>query len=227
VRHIRVLTMVGVLVSTFMVAGCGSDSPAATTPTPTPAPAPAPTPAPTPTPTPAPTTATLTGTISNTSNLPVNGATVLALDGPNTGQTAVSNGNGTYLFNALTIANTNFSVNASGYLESRAGTFVNGTNQLNFVLTPVPPPPPPPPSLAITTRLISGGSGTPTQEWGFTATGPVFPSYDWDFGDGTSSIGSGANEQHVYRSRAVFTVTVIGKPTSGSNVSATTTIDTQ
>ncbi len=59
-----------------------------------------------------------------------------ALDGPDAGRSAVTNANGEYRFDSLTVANMNFRANAQGYNENRAGTFVNGTNTLNFVLTP-------------------------------------------------------------------------------------------
>ena len=199
---------------------CGSDS---TPTTPTPAPAPAPAPTPTPAPTPAPTTAGIQGTVSNTSNAPLSGARVTVLDGPNAGTSVLSNANGSYRFESLSITNMNFGATASGYLEARAGTFVDGNNSLNFVLAPVPPPPPPPPppvtpSISIIARVISGGPGTPTQEWGFTASSNVaITSYDWSFGDGVTSNDSRADEQHVYRTRGTFTVTVTGRRSGGAD----------
>jgi hypothetical protein len=78
----------------------------------------------------------------------------------------VTNSNGDYRFDSLSVANMNFGATATGYLEARAGTFVNGTNTLSFVLAPEPPPAP---SITITSRIIAGGPGTPTQEWGFSA----------------------------------------------------------
>jgi PKD repeat protein len=165
--------------------------------------------------------------VSNTSGAPLNGARVAVLDGPNTGAAVLTNANGSYRFESLSIANMNFSATAAGYLETRAGTLVNGTNGLNFVLAPVPPPPPPPPpavtpSISITARLISGGTGSPTQEWGFTATSNVtFTSYDWGFGDGTTSNDSRADEQHVYRRRGTFTVTVTGRRSGADPVVGT------
>src|SRR5258705_448768 len=91
---------------------------------------------------------------------------------------------------------------------------------------PAPPPPPPvTPSISITTRLISGGTGSPTQEWGFSATSNVtFTSYDWSFGDGTTSNDSRADEQHVYRQRGTFTVTVTGRRSGADPVVGTVTI---
>jgi PKD repeat protein len=221
VRILRVLALLCVVALPSAFVACGSNSPA-TSPTPTPAPAP--TPAPTPTPAPAPTTAGLQGTVANSAGLPVSGARVAAIDGPNNGQAVTTNANGSYRFDSLAIANTNFSATASGYLEDRRGIFVDGTANLNFVLSPVPAPapapaPPPAPTISITARLISGGGGSATQEWGFNATGTVaFTSYDWDFGDGATATATQADEQHVYRSKGTFTVTVTGRRSSGDPV---------
>jgi PKD repeat protein len=125
----------------------------------------------------------------------------------------------------------NLSATASGYLEARAGAFVNGTNTIAFVLAPAPPPPPPPsptPSITITSRIIAGGPGTASQEWGFTATSSLtFTSYDWDFGDGASAIDGQANEQHVYRRKGTLTVTVTGRRPSGGPVVGTQVIEVQ
>lgn len=166
--------------------------------------------------------------MSNTAGAPLNGARVAVIDGPNAGLSVLTNANGSYRFETLSIANMNFSATATDYLEARAGTFVNGTNGLNFVLTPVPPPPPPPPpvtpSITITTRIISGGAGT-TQEWGFHASSTVaVTSYDWSFGDGAGANGRGPDEQHVYSDRGTFTVTVTGRRSSGDPVVGTVNI---
>jgi PKD repeat protein len=146
----------------------------------------------------------------------------MVLDGPNAGLSVTTNANGSYRFNALAIANMNFSATASGYLEKRAGTFVSGTNGLDFVLESIPPPPPapaPPPSPTITigTRIISGGGGSSTQEWGFSAVSNVtdYTSYDWTFGDGGISFNAGSEEQHVYRAKGTYTVTVVGHRRQG------------
>jgi PKD repeat protein len=163
--------------------------------------------------------------VSNTSGAPLIGARVAVIDGPNAGVAVLTNANGSYRFESLSIANMNFSATATDYLEARAGTFVNGTNSLNFALAPVPPPPPPPPppvtpTITITSRLIGGNL---PQEWGFTATSNVtgFTSYDWDFGDGGTSTGSRADEQHVYRQKGTFKVTVTGRRGNGDPVVGT------
>jgi hypothetical protein len=207
------------LVLVFSVTGCGdNDSPTPTSPTPAPAPAPAPTPAPT--------TASLTGTVSSTTGQRIGGARITVLDGSNAGQSVDANGNGEYRFDSLTIAGTNLSANASGYVEDRRGVFVNGTNTLNFTLAPVPPPPPAAPAITITSSIVSGGPGTSSQEWAFVATGTVpFVSYDWSFGDGGAANNTGSREQHVYTSKGKFTVTVTGRRSSGSPIVATLEIE--
>ena len=227
-RILRLIVLLCVVAVSSAFVACGSDSPA-TSPTPTPAP----TPVPTPTPTPAPTTAALQGTVANSAGQPVNGARVAAIDGPNNGQAVLTNVNGSYRFESLTRANTNFSATASGYLEDRRGIFVDGTANLNFVLSPVPAPapapaPPPAATITITSRIISGGGGSSVQEWGFSATSTVaLTSYDWNFGDGGAASGVGADEQHVYRAKGTYTVTVTGRRSSGDPVVGTLEIMVQ
>ena len=117
----------------------------------------------------------------------------------------------------------NFIARASGYMEAGRGTRVNGTNTLDFMLTPVPPAAP---AITITSRIVSGGPGTAIQEWAFVATGTVpFTSYDWSFGDGGAASGSGAEEQHVYSTKGTFTVTVIGKRSNAQPVTGTLVIE--
>jgi PKD repeat protein len=228
VRILRLIVLLCVVAVSSAFVACGSDSPA-TSPTPTPAP----TPVPTPTPTPAPTTAALQGTVANSAGQPVNGARVAAIDGPNNGQAVLTNVNGSYRFESLTRANTNFSATASGYLEDRRGIFVDGTANLNFVLSPVPAPapapaPPPAATITITSRIISGGGGSSVQEWGFSATSTVaLTSYDWNFGDGAAASAVGADEQHVYRAKGTYTVTVTGRRSSGDPVVGTLEIMVQ
>jgi hypothetical protein len=220
-RILRWLILVCTVALPLVLIACGTDS-SSTSPSPSPAPAPTPVPAPTPTPTPSPTSAGLQGTVSNTSGAALSGARVAVLDGPNAGTAVTTNANGSYRFDVLSITNMNFGATASGYLEQRAGTFVNN-NTLNFVLEPVPVPAPAPapvtPSISITSRVISGGTGSAFTEMGFTATGTVpFTSYDWDFGDGATASGGPADEQHVYRSRGTFKVTVTGHRSGTSDL---------
>jgi PKD repeat protein len=201
------------LVLVLSATACGDGD--SSTPT---APTPGPTPAPTPTP-PASTAAALSGTVSNTSGQRIGGARITVLDGPNSGQSVETNGNGEYRFDSLTIANANFSANASGYLEDRRGVRIDGTSTLNFTLTPVPP------SITITARIVSGGPGV-AQEWAFVAKGSVsFTSYDWDFGDGNTASNADAEEQHLYGARGKFTVKVTGRRANGEPVVGTLEIE--
>jgi len=213
-----------ILVLALGLTGCGdSDSSGPTAPTPTPTPAPAPAPTPTPTPPPAATTAPLSGTVSSTSGQRIGAARVTVLDGPDTGQSVETNGNGEYRFASLTIADVNFIARASGYIEAGRGTRVNGTNTLDFTLTPVPPPTP---AITITSRIVSGGPGTAIQEWAFVAAGTVpFTTYDWSFGDGGAANDRGAQEQHVYSTKGTFTVTVIGRRPNAQPVTGTLVIE--
>ena len=219
-----------VLAVTLVVAGCGSNDASPTTPSPTPTPAPAPAPAPaptpTPTPTPAPTTASLAGIVTSSAGTRIGGARVTVLDGPNSGQAVETNGNGEYRFDSLSISNVNFSATASGFDEDRRGTFVNGTNTLNFTLTPRPVVQ----TVTITPNCcISGGPGTAIQEWSFTATttgNPTITSWNWDFGDGFTATNSGPDEQHVYQKKGTFTVTVTAtRSGSLAPIVATVTIE--
>jgi hypothetical protein len=158
----------------------------------------------------------LTGTVASDAGARIAGATVTALDGVNAGRTTTTDSSGVFHFDGLTFGNDNFSATATGFFDDRRGITVDGTATINFVLrTPPPPPPPTPvvvPTLGITTRIISGGFGSATQEWGFSAnpSDKSFTTFDWDFGDGSTAGGSGPDEQHVYRRKATFTVTVVG-----------------
>ncbi len=167
-------------------------------------------------------TASLSGIVRDNGDHRLNNATVTVLDGPNSGQHVDTNENGEYTFASLTSVNTNFSATKSGFNEDRRGVFVNGTNTLNFVLAVAALPD----SLTIgEPERITGGTGTPSQEWRFTAVavGFNFVSYDWDFGDGVTATQTGSVESHVYRSRGDFTVTVVGLRSNGTTVTATRT----
>jgi hypothetical protein len=152
---------------------------------------------------------------------------VTVLDGPNANAFVETNSNGDFTFATLTIGNTNFVATASGFVEDRRGTFVNGTNTLTFTLPREPNPPPAVVPLTITTRIISGGGGSDRQEWELLAeSSATFVSYDWSFGDGASANDSGPREQHLY-SKGSYTVTVVARPASGSSVTATKDISVE
>ncbi len=68
----------------------------------------------------------------------IEGATVTILDGANAGLIAKTDFIGRYVFRELTQGNANFAVTAPGYLEARAGAFINGENRTDFVLQRAP-----------------------------------------------------------------------------------------
>jgi PKD repeat protein len=163
----------------------------------------------------------LTGTVSSSGGQRISGATVRVLDGADSGKTATTNSNGEYRFDSLTIANANFTATASGYQEDRRGTFVNGTNTLNFTLAPVPQEP----ALSVSATEFIRGVGY--AEWKFTATGSnaTFRNFAWAFGDGNTANSGRADEAHNYFEEGEFTVRVTAQPVGSSNtLTATVTI---
>jgi hypothetical protein len=76
----------------------------------------------------------LTGQVQGAGTGPIVGATVTILDGPDAGKSMITGDGGQYRFDNLTRSNANVSATASNYLEVRNGTFINGTNTLNFTL---------------------------------------------------------------------------------------------
>jgi hypothetical protein len=203
-----------ILFLSLFIAACDDSGSA-----PTPAPTPTPPPTTTPPPPPAPTVASLSGKVVSDSGNVIGGATVTVLDGPDTGRTVgVTGANGEYRFDQLTISNANFVARASGYEEDRKGTFVNGTNTLDFILRAVKPPDPPQAPLSITGSAFSTGPGY--SEWRFTAVGtfPAGTNYRWDFGD--DGVGSGMTDTHLYLEEGDFTVRVTATPRGGTPVTA-------
>jgi hypothetical protein len=79
-------------------------------------------------------TVSLTGQVQGQGTGPIVRATVTILDGPDTGRSMMTGDGGLYRFDNLTRSNANLSATASNYLEVRSGTFINGTNTLNFTL---------------------------------------------------------------------------------------------
>jgi hypothetical protein len=80
-----------------------------------------------------PATVSLLGTVSATGGARVQNATVKIIDGPNAGKTASTNASGEFTFTDLTVGNANVTANASIYDEAVLGTYINGTNRLDFV----------------------------------------------------------------------------------------------
>ena len=85
-------------------------------------------------------TVSLSGMVNVTdSSLPIAGARVLFLDGPNAGRNVTTNAAGEFRFDGVVAGNANLSVTAPGYLEVRAGLFVGRQAGLQFVLAPAAP----------------------------------------------------------------------------------------
>ena len=120
--------------------------------------------------------------------------------------------------------NVNFVATATGFQEDRRGTRVNGTNTLNFTLAPAVVAT----AVTITSSIVSGGPGTAIQEWRFVAgiTNPPtnITSYSWDFGDGITATSTQPSDQHIYRTKGNFTVTVTVNRASGAALVGTLAI---
>jgi hypothetical protein len=150
---------------------------------------------------------------------------VTVLDGVDAGKSTTTNGNGEYRFESLTIANANFTATATGFQEDRRGTFINGTNTLNFTL---PPAPPPPPTLTIQAREKIRSVGY--AEWAFVAVpsagAGTFRTFSWDFGDGGGATNSPLPEEaHNYFASGDYVIRVTGTAVGSSTPhSASTTI---
>jgi carboxypeptidase family protein len=119
-------------VAMLFTLGCGGgSSPVPTAPSLAPSPPAASPPAP---PAP-PATVRLTGRVlAGSAGFPVRGATLTALDGVNSGRTAMTDSMGAYQFANLQPAPTNFSANAAGCREERRSASVDGAGSLDFTL---------------------------------------------------------------------------------------------
>ena len=85
-------------------------------------------------------TESLRGSVRMTdSNLPIAGARVLFLDGPNAGRSVTTNAAGEFRFDGLVEGNANLSATAPGYLEARGGLFVDRQAGVQFRLAPTTP----------------------------------------------------------------------------------------
>jgi len=157
--------------------------------------------------------------VSSSGGQRISGATVRVIDGADNGKTATTNSNGEYRFDSLTIANVNFSATASNYQEDRRGTFVNGTNTLNFTLAPIPQEP----SITITATQFIKTVGY--AEWKFLATGSnaTFRNWSWEFGDGNTANSGRPDEAHNYFEEGEYTVKVTAQIV-GSSKTLTATI---
>jgi Carboxypeptidase regulatory-like domain len=110
----------------LLFASCGGGNQSPTAPSTTTPPAP-------------PATVTLTGTVTDLGGAKLAGATVHIDDGQNAGRQTTTDGNGNYRFDALMASNGNVTASADGYDHATTGTYINGTNTINFKLrTTVP-----------------------------------------------------------------------------------------
>jgi hypothetical protein len=120
----------------------------------------------------------LTGTVTSSEGQRIADAILQFLDGPNTGVSTTTNGNGEYRFDNVERGNANLSATAAGFRENRAGVFVDGTNTLNFVLQRfVPQGAFGPGSHLVGTEIMAGryfATPAPGCEWRrFSSTGAV------------------------------------------------------
>ena len=149
-------------------------------------------------------------------------AKVTIIDGPNAGKSTTTNANGEYRIEGLTAGNGNVGADATGYIEGRAGLFIDGAATLNFTLAL---PPKESPSLSFTTaREKLRGAGYAEWEFEVKLANGTTQSYQWDFGDGSSNGDGASTQAHVYATRGTYTVTVRTRPDDASPVSVSTTI---
>jgi len=80
------------------------------------------------------------------------------------------------------------------------------------------------PSISITTRLISGGTGSPTRNGVQRDQQRYVHQLRLELRRRHDSNDSRADEQHVYRQRGRFTVTVTGRRSGADPVVGTVTI---
>ena len=118
-RYYTPFAVVAVAVSAVAGMSCGGESTSPTAPTPPTAPAPS--------------TFTLTGQVVNQVGIPLEGVTIVVLDGPYQGRSTGTRSDGRYVLPDLT-GNLNVSARKSGYNEARAGAKPQA-KVLNFTLT--------------------------------------------------------------------------------------------
>ena len=158
----------------------------------------------------------LQGLVIGTDGRVLSGATVLILDGVNSGRSTTTNSFGRYAFTGLTPANANLSARASGYLESRSGLFIDGTASLDFALTPEPPPPPPPVSASISIKVERVAGTGSYIEYRFTAESNVeLTNYEWDLGT-AKSTNNRSVQQHNYFQDGDYDITVTARTVDGN-----------
>ena len=172
------------------------------------------------------TRASLRGVVRNNEGDRLSGASVRVLDGTGTDQdrSVAANSNGEYVFTSLAVGNFNLVAMAGGHADDRRGTFVNGTNTLDFVLERLPDEEehgmPGASGVTIVTSVVGA------TEWKFEAvSNETFDHYNWNFGDGSGAGMSYATEQHLYLRTGTYTVTVEAVRANGTSVFASIEIE--
>jgi len=89
---------------------------------------------PTPNPTPTPTTFTLSGTVTDTSSAPINGARVVVADGINAGRSTTASSTGAFTFTGLQASGMTVNASADGYVTQGQGVTLTSNQTLNFRL---------------------------------------------------------------------------------------------
>jgi hypothetical protein len=173
------------------------------------------------------TQARLTGKVIDQENQALGGVLVTLVDGPNAGQSVMTNSSGDYTFSALAIGNVNALANRHGYTDEAKGTFVNGTNTLDFRLLQLEGTSEEGEGEGTSEEITIVASVVGATEWKFeaitSATG--ITHYNWSFGDGSGAGMTYATEQHLYRRTGTFTVTVEAVRENGSTLTASIEIE--
>lgn len=163
---------------------------------------------------------------------PIAGATITVLDGADAGRTTTTNTSGGYRFDGLRTGNANLSATATGYEESRAGVYIDGTNSLDFELRPLPATNPTtdsvtiagltPPSGSTLAAFATGGrlSGAATVRYSLASRDTAFVCVQPLFA--SASANGTCSPQAVTRGSGTTTIP-FAVQASGINLPVTTT----
>ena len=158
----------------------------------------------------------MSGLVVSTNGRVLEGATVVVLDGTNSGRSTTTNSFGRYELTGLTPANANLAARLSGYQEQRKGLYIEGAATLDFSLPPEQRPQPSPEDARITITVDRVASGGNYIEYRFTAVSNVeLTGYEWNFGPASANSGKQV-EQYLYTSEGDYTVRVDAKTRDGN-----------